>query len=356
MVLPPNRIGGVRGPNGATLDDVVAAVSDLLPVLEGIQSSVAALAQRVDALFLPDPAIVVNGFEWEGIQRALLYQSWLQTNIFTVANEGASAAVTLRGWLGYHLGALDEQGAVQPGGQAAPAKLYLSAIDTAAALTSASGDTAYSRFGTMRDNSTAILQAIGTLPSTPNGETVKTLLAALLECCQTGGGETPGNGQNPAPSGFCDGLTRVRQLSWDELGTTTIGGTAATIYRVQFNFGGGLLDPAQGYLPVGEPNAPQSIRIVDGVAVNLCLSWDFSGQTAPLAFGRDIGAVGSTLVNSQFVGTPLTGAELQTGGDTVLVDRVTNAGDRLVVYNFAFATGVTPTLNVHLGVDDVTPA
>lgn len=314
------------------------------------------LMARLDSVFLPDAPQPGDDYPWPGIKN-WYYDIWSILNYSLREDVAPSAVTTARmlQYLGYHLGATTTQGALAPGGGSTPLPLFLLSRNVRDALTVESGDSVLTRLGNIRTSLSNLVAAVGTLESSPATETVKTLLAALVECCE-GGGTDPGGTENPAPAGFCSGFTRVRQLNWEQLGATTIGGTAATVYRVQFNFSEAALAPAQGYIPVDDPNAPQSIRIVDGVAVNLCLSWDFTGQTAPLAFGRDIGAVGSTLVNSQFTGTPLTTQELQTGGDSVNVDRVTNDGDRLVIYNFAFATGVTPTLNVHLGVEDVTPS
>lgn len=344
MVLPPNRIGGARGDDGRTL-------TDLYNQLVLVQASLTGIGERLATLMEPDPTVVVNGFEWEGLRRALLYMQSIQTSTFNAADQGAAYALDIRGWLGYHLGATGAEGAVQPGGQAAPAKLFQSAIDTVAALTSPNDENTFSRLGSIRDNSLAILQAIGSLPGTPAGETVKTLLAALVACCEEGAGEPTDPTQNPAPDGFCAGSTRLRNTGWEDLGSGgTIGGTPVNVWRPTFDYNSPVIAPADGYSPAGEP---QSLLVPSGTNVRVCGSWDFTSQAAPLGIGREIGAVNSVINGSIFTASPFTSGELVIGGIADDVDRCASPDGRLWLLNFAFATGTTPTRNVWLGVVDL---
>lgn len=275
MVLPPNRIGGIRGPSGATLDDVVAALVNL-------QTPLNSIAANLQDLMGDDPNLSVGQWSWEGFRFMMLYLLELTQGTFTNTDQGAAFTQDIRGWLGYHLGATPAEGAVQPGGQAAPAKLFQSMVNVDAALTSASGDTAYSRIGTLRDNSTALLQSLGTLPSSPEGETLKALLAALVECCE-GGGEL----FNPSPpTADCLGAPGI----WQECTLVNLfdqGPGGYNVYIVQFpptitsnDDWGGATVGASEQLPTLVELGAGPYTGSDG----LCFAWSFAPGNAPDGF------------------------------------------------------------------------
>lgn len=95
MVLPPNRIGGVRGPGGATLDDVVAALTsmdDKLTTIANAQSNT--LEQLIfirDYLVQTIQLAEVNPEEYFGVATFL-------KNMNNVLNGVGASVQGLEGW------------------------------------------------------------------------------------------------------------------------------------------------------------------------------------------------------------------------------------------------------------------
>jgi hypothetical protein len=185
MVLPPNRLGAIRGPNGATLDDVVArldATNNALEVLtmelQGAGGNLSLIRQRLDTLVSTGSAPA----SWPGLPAYLHavvgttgQASELQANILTLLGLDAGS------------GALLAQ--VLTGSPTSPGTGVLFELLTAVNAVRGGGALG---LADMAD----ILAALGAITHPPNGSNLKDLLrsmdANLLElrdcACEGGGG------------------------------------------------------------------------------------------------------------------------------------------------------------------------
>ena len=274
MSQPPNRIGGIRGPNGATLDDILATLTlirngQLLQLQneQAIRTALDTLVTRVTYLTGTSAPNATNfGASLPAyLQRVLGWtnpQGPQAGSIQQYAIESFDALNSLR------------QAAAGVDVFAEGDNIYTRIFN---ALSSLEGDNVYARLGSIRDNSLALLQAVGSLPSTPASETVKTLLAALVACCEDGNdGSTPQPGLNPPPPNAClesDGYTPLaRVLGWSLVGEAD-GDT--NIYQALWPTNtpaGYYLIPAAAPFPQG-----QGIASDQGDFARACFAWDFTG-------------------------------------------------------------------------------
>lgn len=282
MVLPPNRIGGVRGPGGATLDDIVDALNVLNLATAANVLTLNSINNRLGILSGGDSAPL----DWEGLP------VYLATRLGAIVNSGSTIGEQLAGMVSLGIDTRSLADAISrtlgnfgDEGTTLPARtLHELAGDIRAALVTGEGENVYERLGSVRDNSLAILQAIGTLPSTPAGETVKALLAALVECCEGGTEPPPPQPENPYPA-VCEdvalGPWRVASYA-DANGTFNLGGPDFDAYVMQFasisddTFGLVVLDP-----PTQDPAPSWNVFRTVGEDITFCLSWDLTDNTAP---------------------------------------------------------------------------
>jgi len=168
------------------------------------------------------------------------------------------------------------------------------------------------------------------------------------DCCEEGSAP-PAPTNNPPPAGFCVPANAVRQVSWNQVGTQLVNGVVNNVWRPVFDFSNGVNAPLAGTGALGpEPTAP-ALRFVGGVDITFCLSWNFVDNTTPTAFGRYFGITQATAEGNQDLSGPLNSpSTLAVGGlsdDRNLCDGI----ERYGAHNFAFPVGVTPSLNVFLG-------
>jgi len=128
-----------------------------------------------------------------------------------------------------------------------------------------------------------------------------------------------------------------------------VNGVVNNVWRPVFDFSNGVNAPLAGTGALGpEPTAP-ALRFVGGVDITFCLSWNFVDNTTPTAFGRYFGITQATAEGNQDLSGPLNSpSTLAVGGlsdDRNLCDGI----ERYGAHNFAFPVGVTPSLNVFLG-------
>jgi len=168
------------------------------------------------------------------------------------------------------------------------------------------------------------------------------------DCCEDANAP-PAPGLNPPPTGFCVPANAVRQVSWNAIGTQLVGGVVMEVWRPVFDFSGGVNAPLSGTGAAGsEPTAP-ALRFSANIDITFCISWDFTGNTAPTAFGRYFGTNQATTESNQDLSGPLNAPSTLTVGG-LSDDRNTCDGvERYGAHNFAFPVGVTPSLNVFLG-------
>lgn len=283
MVLPPNRIGAIRGPGGATLDDVVAAINGLSVIVGESNVLLASQQAYLDSIANAlDPALA----------QLLQRMTWLTG---TTAPNATFGNFGLPGYLGLVLGSR----------AAASSELVTvwdwlrSMDDSLGRVTSAIGgnpqpiglpDNVLLRT-TLAAEALSLVTGLATDP--PIGSTIKALLASIdvnqaraADCCEqnaNGGGETPGAEQNPQPTDFCSGTdTATRCSGWLDVGTTVISGTT---YDVRVPFFGSL--PVEGYSPFAAPGTAgrRGFRHIGPDRSLMCFEWDFTGNTRqPFAF------------------------------------------------------------------------
>lgn len=344
MFPPFNRIGGARGPNGTTLDDLKGTLdyigdqaTNQTAWLEGIfnrLNEINGLMQK-----LVGTIDVPNG--WVGLPEYLFRH-------VSAAAPGDSVTTIrdiLRLSIAQSLASL-EYGFRDP---AAAGQGYL--LSQLAAMLIAEE--------AQRQNTSfdigAIEAAIGSLGEAPAGQTVKMLLEAIrveaqrqADCCEeTGGVEDP---TNDHLTGGCGPYER--NTGWLDKGTFVDSGTTYRRWSPLWpsNAIGTSAVWSKGFAVGGQTQ-------VFGLTTankrgDLCISWNFTGGNIPHLFGRDIVGDEATAKASQVLGTPgLGGTNPLTAGG--LIDTVDTCGGanvpRWVAYNFAFVDGVTPAKNVFLG-------
>jgi len=168
------------------------------------------------------------------------------------------------------------------------------------------------------------------------------------DCCEEGSAPPP-PANNPPPAGFCVPANAVRLVSWNAIGTQLVNGVVNNVFRPVFDFSGGVNAPLSGTGAAGaEPTAP-ALRFSANIDITFCISWDFAGNTPPTAFGRYFGINQATTEGNQDLAGPLNAPSTLTVGG-LSDDRNTCDGiERYGAHNFAFPVGVTPSLNVFLG-------
>jgi len=168
------------------------------------------------------------------------------------------------------------------------------------------------------------------------------------DCCEEGSAPPP-PANNPPPTGFCVPANAVRQVSWNAIGTQLVNGVVNNVFRPVFDFSNGVNAPLAGTGAAGaEPTAP-ALRFSANIDITFCISWDFAGNTPPTAFGRYFGINQATTEGNQDLAGPLNAPSTLTVGG-LSDDRNTCDGiERYGAHNFAFPVGITPSLNVFLG-------
>lgn len=169
------------------------------------------------------------------------------------------------------------------------------------------------------------------------------------DCCEEGSAP-PAPTNNPPPAGFCVPANAVRQVSWNAIGTRLANGVVSNVFRPVFDFSNGVNAPLSATGALGsEPTAP-ALRFSGNIDITFCVSWDFTGTTPPTAFGRYFGINQATTESNDDLSGPLNAPSTLTVGG-LADDRNTCDGiERYGAHNFAFPVGVTPSLNVFLGV------
>jgi len=200
-----------------------------------------------------------------------------------------------------------------------------------------------------------IRQSIGNAATSTPNFTALAWLALIAnstersaDCCEEGSAPPP-PANNPPPAGFCVPANAVRQVSWNAIGTQIVNGVVNNVFRPVFDFSNGVNAPLAGTGAAGaEPTAP-ALRFVANADITFCISWDFTSNTTPTAFGRYFGTNQATTEGNQDLSGPLNlPSTLAVGG--LSDDRNTCDGiERYGAHNFAFPVGVTPSLNVFLG-------
>lgn len=339
MTLPPNRIGAVRGPGGSTLDDVVDGLGQVRLAVEGVSLTLEAVA--ADLRRLTGTGGAPAG--WLGLPE------YLGVAIGEVGDVSASALSTLylqRDILAALSRAVGNTGA-PPVSTPAPS-LYALTSAAVDALTSAAGDNVYNRLGSIRDNSLALLQSLGTLPSTPANQTVKALLQALVDCCNG----TPPPPEFLPPEASCN----TQPITWVECTLVERfeqGPGGQRVFAVEFppvvtgnpQLGGVQVtgfespEPALGSLTNGD---------LDCTQYDVCIAWSFSADTPLYNYAIDVRSaevnVPYNAYTSQTPPVPLSGSQY-----TNFFARDLSNANFVLQANFAFDTGVTPVGKVWVG-------
>lgn len=187
MVLPPGRIGGARGPNGSTLDDIVDAINGTNTILNELAVTLSSQNEFLDSI-ANDLSYIVGSPgarpAWPGLVL------WLNTVLgdadFPASPWPLSVDVSITrevlGRLSQYLGGVNLQSASITRG-----KGLLEVLGAQV------GDVATEPGSYVRD----LAAVAGLLADAPAGETLKSLLAATrdatersADCCE-GGGENP---------------------------------------------------------------------------------------------------------------------------------------------------------------------
>lgn len=310
MSVPPNRIGGIRGPNGATLDDVVselAGMRDLLSALVGP---------------LPLPA------SWPGLTRA-------------IGNPADEANTTVLGWHALLYARLEL--VLQKLGPVEGAA-YLAAI--LGALEDGIGPD-------VAATATATGTIAGAMPGfgTLLGEIAANTLRSA-ECCEEGGGPGgEGPPENPCPTEFEPDLPCARIVGWVAGPEITAGGAPAKIYypdwggEIPVLGGDGNIYNIQYVHSTSFPY--RGIFADSGSAWDVIVRWDFTTGITPVRVGSAVYNVPANEASAFLANVSIPDyGDLTRGAQTVFLDSPSE-GAKYWQVHFVFAEtepGVFPTV------------
>lgn len=263
MTNPPNRVGGIRGPNGATLDDVVEALASIAGSLVLVQADTAAIRSMLSTVapatpnvlstlltrvsYLTGSATPSNGFGQLGLPNYLRL----------VAGD-----VRLAGTEGF------------PPMQDLLSNVDRWTFDTVKSLHGLNvGSQGANQLVEAASTLVALLTALGSFTSPPADTTIKSILQAQLECCEDSGAT-----YNPAaPTSGCSGAAPAWQECALVLSAANVGGE--DIYRVVFPaivFG---TIASLGNAQIGSVDKNALIDLSEepwNANTEVCMAWDFA--------------------------------------------------------------------------------
>lgn len=350
MVLPPNRIGGIRGPNGATLDDIAALLGTQAIALDALASAVGQSNLFLEQLVSDLSRLTGSGVlpaMWDGLPQYL-------TRVL-----GSEAAAIDEEWNLLGLGLFNRQAALNMllglFGTTSPTALARLGwlLEVRNALTDGNGDNVHSRIGAVSDRALDLLDSLGTINDAPADRTIKSLLEQLALCCENNGG--PGGETFPPPTVDCAG----QPVTWQEVELELIaaqGPGGQDIYTVvwpasypeaqtatneQRTAGSGTQSGMTTTLTSGGP-----------IDYAVCLYWHFSDET-PL-YNMDSFKVPSNSILLEVSYTSYSGTAPNNDQKGATVEMLTAGGVRFVYHaNFAWASGVAPVGKVWVAVREV---
>lgn len=350
MTLPPNRIGGVRGPNGATLDDVVALLGTQAIALDALASAVGQSNQFLEQLVSDLSRLTGSGALpslWDGLPQYL-------TRVL-----GSEAAAIDEEQNLFALGLFQRQAALNMllglFGTTAPTALARLGwlLEVRNALIEGQGENVYSRVSETASYTLALLDSLGNFNDAPDGRTIKNLLDNLVSCCEegnSGGGET-----FPPPTLDCAG----QPVTWQEVQLELIaaqGPGGQDVYTVVWpatypeapTATGTSRDLFEGF----QPGMTTTLNSGGPVDYAVCIYWHFSDTAPP--YNMDAFKVPS---NDNLLGISYTSYSglmpvNDQKGDTP--EMLTAGGVRFVYHaNFAWDSGVTPIGKVWVAVSEI---
>jgi hypothetical protein len=264
--LPVNRIGAIRGPDGATLSDVVALLSQMRDQqqvtnqeLINISLQINTLDTRLGAIndaLIPLVTIAnatTNTYEETQALNTLM-QAYINLAGATETFQGAAFLMeNNRDWNRY------------------------------------TGQIANQRLGGLENRASELLDAIGRLIHPPTGSNLKDLLRSLdtnilnlLECCR---GDTGGEGPptNPIPDTICSSATlgTVRMTGWTNANSPVDFGGTADNYVMEFSTINSVTsDLIRRDVDSGGQGIPFPAMYPTD-SVTLCLSWNLIDDNPP---------------------------------------------------------------------------
>lgn len=344
MVLPPNRIGAIRGPGGATLDDVVAAlnalsvvVGDSNVILASQQAFLESIAQDMQRLVGPtDPSgwPGLANYLWTMIGNPLFLQVTGLPGLWGLASRNDGDNKLILQFLTDGV----------PTGTNTP---YLRSIRNALSDAGTEPNTTIEALQRL-----SIVMGLATDP--PAGSTIKALLASIdvnqaraADCCEEGGSTDPPDPNNPLndpPVNFgCPNA--IRATSWVNRGTVQVGGSDRYLWQARFD----NLPPGIEQFVVAISGATSYGLAAPATKYDLCVSWNFNNNaTQPDAIGRNRSNLQNTAATDLATsGVPSPG-DFVTGG---FVDELSSCDDPdpdndWCGYIFRTVSSTPPALNV----------
>lgn len=347
MFPPFNRIGGARGPNGTTLDDVKAAVDygngQLFTInawLEGVFNRMTEMNGHLEKL--AGTGAVPNG--WTGLPDYLFR--------FLGGAAPGDSVTTIRDLLRFTIAQQLTSINYIIGNPAAVTDEYQLAVAIEQYI-SEQQTRAVDSF-----NIGAMEASLGSLGEAPANQTIKALLEAIrveqvraADCCEENGESNPGT-VNPAPTFGCG--PRIRNIGWKAKGITINNQTTYRIWSPVWLPTSFASNSFQGY-----PNSDGHHQVFGTSLINkradVCISWNFEGTDVPFVFGRDIVSTQAVALASEYINGPglSGGANLANGGLVTETDTCSGSPtSRWIAFNFAFVEGTTPSNNVFIGWTD----
>lgn len=357
MTLPPNRIGGARGPGGVTLTEIRNQLDAmmttqnetfqlLLEMSNGITSIATAL--QPDGVTHGQLATIANAASNSYEQLLLLTEGFHQFAVIEGADAGYFGAAFYLQNIYNRLETLRSQ-------LTDPLQQQLQAQITIRQHTSTLV-TALGTLDQLPQNTTikALLVKLngimGELTGVPVGSTIKDLLrsidlnvSAIEACaCEGSGGAQP---LNPSPANACSGYNYgpIRNQDYFNAQTPIDMGGEGNSYQVWF----GYLGAQTGEMVFADADTAQGLDVVayysPSNALEYKLSWDFSGNTLPT--GATLRRFGTSDFYSEIgAGTTLNPFEMPTGTYTFTVD----AGVRWMFVIDLPSAAAVPNNNFHL--------
>lgn len=228
MSNPPNRIGGARGPNGSTLDDVVAGLGLLAQGLNNAGLILDGISDRIDITnqYLARLVGETVPANWTGLPNALGVDvtSNGQVPLFTYVQ--ALWDTTATGVLPALSG---------------PAGPRLEEVRAAVAALQGNDLANLSNLAFLLQTQLTLQEqmqlVLGFVEQAPAGSSIKDLLRSIdvnqlraAECCEEG---STGGGTIPPPPTNCNGrLGTYQQCSLTPIGTGVVGADTYDVYRL----------------------------------------------------------------------------------------------------------------------------
>lgn len=341
-MLNPLRIGGTRGPDGRTLTDLFNQLS----ALTTIANELTLIRATLDQLVRPD--ILTPGYN--GLPAELVsMRQYLDRLIGTSAGAG---------WVGLpdYLSAIIGQRSAFITTPEGPyftllTEIFNQLFTARAALTVEPGGTT-PPFNLV-DNTTgltgyldSITQVLGNAGDVPAQETLKSLLAALLLCCQEGN-EPPAQPLNQPPVDTCANFTYgpLRVVELVPTGSTPSWGAVGNDwYALDF---GDIAQETAGLIAQDldtSATVPFPAYYPTTDDADLCIAWNFAGNTFPNAL--TIRRMGS----GDFYNDTGNGTAIPLAGEANASTAAQSAGIRFVYILQVPAGTPPPNLNLWLSV------